>query len=43
MFILLKGSLSVMATNEFGEPTEIHKLRSGDAFGYSDLLRIKVS
>jgi hypothetical protein len=38
IYIVLKGSLKVMSNS-----VEIFELRHGDAFGYSDFLRIIVS
>jgi len=42
LYIVLKGTLGVFAKNEKGEPLEVHSLRYGDAFGYSDLLKVMV-
>lgn len=43
LYIILRGSLKVIATDENGKQLEVHTLRYGDAFGYSDLLKVMVS
>jgi len=36
----MRGKFSIMATDDKGKPMEVHTLRCGDAFGYSDLLKV---
>ena len=43
IYILVDGLLSVEARDVYGESLETHQIRPGDAFGYSDYLKIKVS
>ena len=43
IYIILKGKADVVLTNSRKEQTVVETLRSGDAFGYSELLRVYVS
>lgn len=43
VYILVDGLLSVEASDVYGDALETHQIRPGDAFGYSDYLKIKVN
>lgn len=43
LFIVTKGTLTCYALDKNGDPLPTQYLRYGDAFGYSDLLKIRVS
>lgn len=41
--IIVKGRLDVIASDPDGKPLVLHTLNCGHSFGYTDLLKIKVS
>lgn len=43
VYIVMNGRLSIMVKDDKGNQFEVHSLRCGDAFGYSDFLKIIVS
>ena len=42
-YVVFKGKLNIYATDKDGHPMLVHTLKPGNAFGYSDLLKVIVS